>query len=352
MDVNAAVAKLGVTALRGKQEEAIEAINSGHDVVYVFPTGTGKTLVYEAAALCCASVTVVVSPLVGLLQLQSSRLADCGVGVLQAWDGKLYEKGQGVVKVAYTTPEQLASGSKLRKHLQCKGIRVRRLVVDEAHLVLHWDDFRCVLLVDNLMLRCIVCFIYYALPVCRRPMYRALADLRGSLVSQVVACTATADSSTLYEIQRCLGMHASAVVISMPIRRPNLCLFVTQKTPRACESDLVRVIQCSSAQRVLVFCHKRAETERVAALLAQNAISASVYHGGVANREEPMRDFLSGASHESCHARSGRHTMSRYEGVIECRCCSSCVCYCSVRFGHGRAENWPGDSLGRSRVVA
>jgi ATP-dependent DNA helicase RecQ len=52
MNVSEAMAKLGATSLRGKQAEAIDAVISGQDVVYLFPTGTGKTLVYEVAALC------------------------------------------------------------------------------------------------------------------------------------------------------------------------------------------------------------------------------------------------------------------------------------------------------------
>jgi ATP-dependent DNA helicase RecQ len=144
MNVQQAIVKLGASGLRGKQAEAIEAINSGRDVVYLFPTGTGKTLVYEAAALCCDELTVVVSPLVGLLQQQSNRLAERGVGVLQAWDGKLCEKGVGEVKVAYTTPEQLSDGSKLRQYLSTHSVVVKRLVVDEAHVVVQWDTFRLV----------------------------------------------------------------------------------------------------------------------------------------------------------------------------------------------------------------
>jgi ATP-dependent DNA helicase RecQ len=141
MDVHDAVLKLGAKGLRGKQGDAIDAINSGSDVVYLFPTGTGKTLVYEASALCSKHVTVVVSPLVGLLQQQSNRLANCGVGVLQAWDGKVSEKGTEPIKVAYTTPEQLVPGTALREHL--RKYTVGTLVVDEAHLVVQWDSFRC-----------------------------------------------------------------------------------------------------------------------------------------------------------------------------------------------------------------
>jgi superfamily II DNA helicase RecQ len=142
MDLQDALSRLGASNLRGKQADAIDAINSGADVVYLFPTGTGKTLVYEACALCTEHATIVVSPLVGLLQQQSFRLADRGVGVLQAWDGKVRRLGNHAVKVVYTTPEQLADGSRLRQHLHSQRITASRLVVDEAHLVVQWDTFR------------------------------------------------------------------------------------------------------------------------------------------------------------------------------------------------------------------
>jgi ATP-dependent DNA helicase RecQ len=114
-------------------------------------------------------------------------------------------------------------------------------------------------------------------------------------VSQVVACTATANRTILNEVQRCLGMH-EAVVVSMPIRRPNLSLFVTRKHPRASESDLIRSIHLSTAKRVLVFCRKRDETERVKQLLTQNGISASAYHGALEDRMESLWQFSSGAT--------------------------------------------------------
>jgi superfamily II DNA helicase RecQ len=79
---------------------------------------------------------------VGLLQQQSSKLAERGVGVLQAWDGKVRNLGQDALKFAYNTPDQLADGSRLRRYLHAQRITLRRLVVDEAHLVVKWDTFR------------------------------------------------------------------------------------------------------------------------------------------------------------------------------------------------------------------
>jgi ATP-dependent DNA helicase RecQ len=135
---------LGVNTLRGRQRDAIGALNSGADVLYLFPTGTGKTFVYECSALMSAAVTVVVSPLIGLLHEQSSKLAARGVGVLESWDGNVWCRGTGKVKVVYTTPEQLAEHSSLRRHLALHRLSVDRIVVDEAHVLVQWETFRCV----------------------------------------------------------------------------------------------------------------------------------------------------------------------------------------------------------------
>jgi ATP-dependent DNA helicase RecQ len=142
MELSDALKKLAVTSLRGKQADAINAINRGVDVIYLFPTGTGKTVVYEASALCSDAASLVVSPLIGLLQQQANRLADRGVAVLTAYDGKVTRFGKGDVRVIYCTPEQTAPNTRLRRYLDVNSIKVERLVVDEAHVVVQWETFR------------------------------------------------------------------------------------------------------------------------------------------------------------------------------------------------------------------
>jgi ATP-dependent DNA helicase RecQ len=142
MEFSDALEKIGVTSLRGKQAEAINAINRGVDVTYLFPTEVGKTLVYEATALCSAAATLVVSPLIGLLDQQANRLGAQRVGVLKAYDGKVLRGGESDIHVTYCTPEQTAPHTALRRYLTQNAIQVDRLVVDEAHVVVQWDTFR------------------------------------------------------------------------------------------------------------------------------------------------------------------------------------------------------------------
>ena len=73
MSIETILSQLGVSELRGRQRDAINAVLSGSDVMYLFPAGTGKTLVYEVAALCSESCSLVVSPMIGLLRQQALR---------------------------------------------------------------------------------------------------------------------------------------------------------------------------------------------------------------------------------------------------------------------------------------
>jgi ATP-dependent DNA helicase RecQ len=143
MAMGDAMQALDVLHFRGKQEEAIQAVLSGADVLYVFPTGGGKSLVYQVAALCSEGVTMIVSPLVGLLNEQVEKMATVGVSVIAACGGTLdCFNGTEGVKMVYTTPEQLQQESKLCKYVEEKQLQVARVVVDEAHVIRDWEEFR------------------------------------------------------------------------------------------------------------------------------------------------------------------------------------------------------------------
>jgi superfamily II DNA/RNA helicase len=95
-------------------------------------------------------------------------------------------------------------------------------------------------------------------------------------------------------------MHDSTIVISMPIYRQNLSLYIVDKHPREGEADLVRAIRLSLAERVLVFCRKRDEATRVSDLLTQNQITSTTYHSAVADRVGVLKAFSEGARQPAC----------------------------------------------------
>lgn len=340
MSLEEALQRLNVSTLRGKQREAIAAIQSGQDVLYILPTGTGKTLVYEVSALCSPGVSVVVSPLIGLIQQQAQKLAAHGVGVLEAWDGKVWQLGQGPVKVVYCTPEQIVQQhSALRTYLMKTDVAVDRVVVDEAHVVMQWETFRCALVYHcswhrrDTVTGGVQPFLF-SLLLLRRPVYSTLASLRGTFASQFVACTATADERTRQQIVDTLGMAAPEIV-SMPVSRHNMSLFVARKHPRSSEADLVQLLRRSSATHVLVFCRKRDETARMCKVLSENSIAALAYHSGMQDRETALRRFQTGMTQLQCY-RDGIVTVSKVTNIMtQCDAGAVRVVCATVAFGMG-----------------
>jgi superfamily II DNA helicase RecQ len=134
ISVGEAMKVLSVESFRGKQEEAVEAVLSGCDVLYVFPTGCGKSFVYQVAALCTEGVTIIVCSLLGLLNEHVEKAASSGIPVIAACESTLDGCHNALeARIVYTTPEQLHTKSALCRYLDDNGKKVQRIVVDEAH---------------------------------------------------------------------------------------------------------------------------------------------------------------------------------------------------------------------------
>jgi len=136
---------------RDKQLEAILAILNGKDSVVLLPTGGGKSLVFQAAAVVAwemrGSVLIVVSPLLALIQEQTAFLRLCNVGVLDCSHGQFSAAVWAPVKdrkiaVVYTTPEVFASSAEFRQSLAAlntnEAHRLTAFAVDEAHCIMNW----------------------------------------------------------------------------------------------------------------------------------------------------------------------------------------------------------------------
>jgi ATP-dependent DNA helicase RecQ len=137
-----AMASLRIEAFRGRQEEAIGAILAGNDVLYVFPTGMGKSVVYQVASLCSTGLTIIISPLISLLREQVRNLSALGIPVIEALGGSLQAYQDVDAKLVYCTPEQARLDSELAHYITEERKNVTRIVVDEAHLVCDWESFR------------------------------------------------------------------------------------------------------------------------------------------------------------------------------------------------------------------
>ena len=248
----------GFDAFRPGQEEIVEAVCRGEDVLAIMPTGGGKSLCYQLPALCREGLTVVVSPLIALMRDQVRALREAGIeaGALTSGNSEAENEAvwaalrEGRLKLLYIAPERLASASTLPS-LRRAGVGL--IAVDEAHCVSQWGhDFR--------------------------PDYLRIGPLREALGVPLAAFTATADAETREEIVGRLFAGPPRVFLR-GFDRPNLHLaFQPKDGPRA------QILAFAAARRGLsgiVYCATRAKTEALARALREAGHSALAYHGGM-----------------------------------------------------------------------
>ena len=254
----------GYDAFRPGQEEIVQAILAGRDVLAIMPTGGGKSLCYQLPALLRPGLTVVISPLIALMRDQVAALRQAGVeagALTSANDPHETERvfdalHAGDLKLLYMAPERLGNGA-TTDLLRRAGTTL--LAVDEAHCVSQWGhDFR--------------------------PDYLRIGELRATLGGvQTAAFTATADEATRREIvARLFGADGPAGRPAEFLRgfdRPNLKLaFEPKRNPRSRIAEFVRARQGQSG---IVYCASRKRAEAVATQLAGTGVKAMAYHAGL-----------------------------------------------------------------------
>ena len=264
----------GYDAFRPGQESVIAATLAGRDVMAVMPTGAGKSLCYQIPALLLPGVTLVVSPLISLMQDQVSALIQNGVRA--AYINSLLTERQislalanaakGVYRIIYVAPERLMTNSFLAF---ARATPIAQLVVDEAHCVSQWgQDFRPGYLQIEPFIR--------ELPV--RP--------------RVSAFTATATDTVRADIMRLLALQ-NPYGASTGFDRPNLYFEVRKGGDR--DAELLRFVKERKGQSGIVYCGTRKGVEEVAKMLCDHGIDAVGYHAGMDDslRKAAQEDFVS-----------------------------------------------------------
>ena len=249
----------GFDQFRPGQEEIVQAVAAGENVLAIMPTGGGKSLCYQLPALMRSGVTVVISPLIALMRDQVRALQAAGVAAGAITSGNAPEESaeveaaleRGSLKLLYIAPERLASG---RAIAMLRRVGVSLIAVDEAHCVSQWGhDFR--------------------------PDYLRIGALRDALDVPVAAFTATADSETRAEIVTKLFSQQPPRHFLRGFDRPNIHLAFEAKTkPRA---QILNFVAGRKGQSGIVYCGTRAKTETLAAALRGEGHSAIHYHGGM-----------------------------------------------------------------------
>jgi ATP-dependent DNA helicase RecQ len=268
-------ARFGHKAFRPMQLKVIGPLLAGHDVLAVLPTGAGKSLCYQVPALLAGGLSLVVSPLISLMQDQVGALRRRGVAA--AYVNSTLEPAErraaldaalaGRLTMLYCAPERLES---LVRRLRASHRRVALLAVDEAHCIVEWgNEFR--------------------------PVYRELGRFRYLLGDPpTVALTGSATPAAREEIRAVLRLR-EAVDVLASFDRPNL-RFVVERV-RTDVERFARLRQLLTGDGVsLVYAPTRRLTEVVTRALLRVGAPAAPYHAGLSatQRRDNLIAFLDG----------------------------------------------------------
>jgi ATP-dependent DNA helicase RecQ len=258
--------RFGYETLRGGQETAIQALLNGHDTLAVMPTGSGKSAIYQIAALLIPGATVVISPLIALQQDQVDAIEEQDVGgaiqvnsTMKAGDRTeaFEDLEEGDLEFMFLAPEQFNNPETLEK---LQAVKPSLFVVDEAHCISEWGhDFR--------------------------PDYLRLGTIVEALDHPLVlALTATAAPPVRTEIIERLEMRDPHVVVQ-GFDRPNIWLGALRfEDKREKQQALIKAV-VKAKKPGIVYTATRKEAEEVAELLQAQDINAIFYHAGMKSKE-------------------------------------------------------------------
>ena len=254
------------------QEEIITNALEGHDSLVIMPTGGGKSLCYQLPALLFEGLTVVVSPLIALMQDQVDALRQLGVAAtflnstlsMSEYRTTVGRIRKGEIKLLYVAPETLLHPETLA---MLDTSRVQLFAIDEAHCISSWGhDFR--------------------------PEYRQLLPVRQRYSQAVcLALTATATPRVQQDIENILGFDASNRFVASFDRR-NLRLAVKPRLDGLRQT--IEFLEAHREQSGIIYCTTRKQVDELAAQLQSLGWSAQPYHAGLENetRQRHQHQFV------------------------------------------------------------
>jgi ATP-dependent DNA helicase RecQ len=255
----------GYDSFREGQQQAIQAVLDGKDILVLFPTGGGKSLCYQVPAVLFDGLAVVVSPLVALMQDQVDQLNKLGIRStfinssisLFEVEQRLVNARNGMYKLIYIAPERL--GTELWKAEQPK-LNISLIAVDEAHCISEWGhDFR--------------------------PAYRRIKEDFGDLDEQVrwIALTATATPEVKKDLLNVLDFKEPEIVTS-GFKRENLHWWVTRTEQK--EKMLNKAVSWAAPLGSgIIYTSTRKECEQLAKRYTGRGVRAKPYHAGLSSEE-------------------------------------------------------------------
>ena len=260
---------------RPLQAEIIGQILAGKDLVALLPTGAGKSLCFQVPAIMQDGLTLVVSPLIALMNDQVKQLVDRGVRAAAIHSHMARRDVESTLNLAfhqkldllYVSPERLVTS---QFKLQLEGLNLATIVIDEAHCTSLWGyDFR--------------------------PSYLLISEIRAHFPkTNMVAFTATATREVLADIQDKLALR-DARVFRSDFLRPNLRFGVF------CVEDKMERIDRLLKQvkgAAVIYCTSRKSTQTITRYFERQGVSAIAYHAGLDHevRDRAEKEFMSGAT--------------------------------------------------------
>ena len=266
-------AVFGYDSFRPGQEAVINAILDGRDILAVMPTGAGKSLCYQVPAMLFSGITLVISPLISLMQDQVKALNEAGVNAAFI-NSSLSEKElndtfknayKGHYKIIYVAPERLMSEGFISF---AKSVEISMVTVDEAHCISQWgQDFR--------------------------PSYMDIAEFINILDKRPIisAFTATATQNVREDIICSLGLSDPYFLVT-GFDRENL--FFQVDKPQNKERFILDFIERHRGESGIIYCATRKNVDSLYTLLRKQHISVGKYHAGMSNeeRKQMQNDFV------------------------------------------------------------
>ena len=262
----------GFAEFRPGQQEILESVFAGENILAVMPTGSGKSLCYQLPAIVRKGLTIVVSPLIALMRDQVQQLQARGIAAAALNSSNSGEDTAAIeaglrrrrYRLLYVAPERLVRPG-TPELLREGGANV--FAIDEAHCVSQWGhDFR--------------------------PEYLGLAEAALAIGDvQLIAVTATADAPTRADIVKKL-FAAQPQIFVRSFDRPNLHLGMARKTDST--RQIEEMIARHKGQSGIVYCNSRKGVEKLSQHLSQSGVPALPYHAGLeaALRSAHQDEFL------------------------------------------------------------
>ena len=263
----------GYDSFRAGQKSVIDSILAGRDAFAVMPTGAGKSVCYQIPAVLLPGITLVVSPLISLMQDQVKALNEAGVPAAfinsslseKDYNETIRRARQGIYKIIYIAPERLVTEGFLAL---AKSVPISMVTVDEAHCISQWgQDFR--------------------------PSYMKIVEFVKTLENRPIisAFTATATETVREDIVCTLGLQNPFTLVN-GFDRENL--FFQVEKPKNKEQYILKYISGHSGDSGIIYCATRKNVDNIYELLKSKGISVGKYHAGMSavERKKMQDDFV------------------------------------------------------------